>query len=410
MHALKFPHLNFRNFITFIGPALIVSTAYMDPGNYGTDLAAGGSFRYGLIWAVWLASLMAMILQYLSGKLGIASGKSLPEMVRGSLKRDSLIVPYWLAAELAAAATDLAEYLGTVIALNLLFSVPLLYAAIFGAADVLVIMVLVTKRFRILEIFFVLFVGLIGLGFLYDILVTNPDYSQILYHTFIPSLPNSNAILLVVGIIGATVMPHALFVHSWLAKGKVKIDTIEEKRKTRKLHLTENLVLLAIAAAINVAILVVCSSLYPAPNLTIQSAYYQLALKFGSVTAFIFVVTLLVSGISSSTTGTIAGQVIMEGLIGKRVGVWVRRLVTRFVNVIPTTIAILIGLNPLNLLVYSQVILSVMIPLPMIPLIYYTSNRKHMGEFVNSRATILLAIIAAAVILLFNSYLIVSLF
>src|SRR5881409_2486130 len=164
-----------REFLLYLGPALMVSLAYMDPGNYGTDIAAGAGFKFGLVWAVWLASGMAMLLQYLSGKLGIASGHSLPELVRKSLVRREFVVPYWIAAEAAAAATDLAEYLGTVIALNLLFGIPLLYAAIFGALDVILILALTTRKFRILERMFILFVSIIGFGFLYEIFITKPD-------------------------------------------------------------------------------------------------------------------------------------------------------------------------------------------------------------------------------------------
>src|SRR6266487_5777889 len=190
----------------YAGPALIVSMAYMDPGNYGTDIAGGASLNYSLLWVVWLSSAMAMMLQYLSGKLGIATGKSLPELMREKLRKKIFIMPYWLAAEAAAAATDLAEYLGTVIALNLLFGIPLIYAAIFGALDVLIILTLATQsRFYIIERLFVIFVSIIGFGYFYEIFITKPDPSGILFHSFVPSLATSNAILLAVGIIGATV-------------------------------------------------------------------------------------------------------------------------------------------------------------------------------------------------------------
>ena len=211
----------------YTGPALIVSM-YMDPGNYGTDIAGGASLNYSLLWVVWLSSAMAMMLQYLSGKLGIATGKSLPEIIREKLKKKIFIMPYWLAAEAAAAATDLAEYLGTVIALNLLFGIPLLYAAIFGALDVILILVFTTRKFRILEQMFILFVSVISFGFLYEVFIIKPDPSAILYHSIVPIIANSNAMLISVGIIGATVMPHALFVHSWLTKNKIKDKTIQE--------------------------------------------------------------------------------------------------------------------------------------------------------------------------------------
>src|SRR5213080_3603381 len=189
----------------YMGPALIVSMAYMNPGNYGTDIAGGASLNYSLLWVVWLSSAMAMMLQYLSGKLGIATGKSLPEIIREKLKKKIFIMPYWLAAEAAAAATDLAEYLGTVIALNLLFGIPMIYAAIFGALDVIIILTLATqRRFHIIERLFAIFVSIIGFGYLYEIFIVKPDASVILYHSFVPSLAGSHAILLAVGVIGAT--------------------------------------------------------------------------------------------------------------------------------------------------------------------------------------------------------------
>src|ERR671922_1923478 len=213
--------------IAYTGPALIVSMAYMDPGNYGTDIQAGASLNYGLLWVVWLSSGMAMLLQYLSGKIGIATGLSLPEVIREKLRKKMYIIPYWLAAEAAAAATDLAEYLGTVIALNLLFGVPMLYAAIFGALDVIIILGLTTHRFRLLEQLFMLWVSIIGIGYIYEIVITQPDPSAVLYHSFVPSFPNPDAILIAVGVIGATVMPHALYVHSWLSKNRSEGKPIE---------------------------------------------------------------------------------------------------------------------------------------------------------------------------------------
>ncbi len=395
----------------YTGPALIVSMAYMDPGNYGTDIAGGASLNYSLLWVVWLSSAMAMMLQYLSGKLGIATGKSLPEIMREKLKKKIFIMPYWLAAEAAAAATDLAEYLGTVIALNLLFGIPLIYAAIFGALDVILILALTTRRFRILERMFILFVSIIGFGFLYEVFITKPDPSAILYHSFVPIIANSNALLISVGIIGATVMPHALFVHSWLTKNKIKDKSIQEKRTLRKLHLTETVGILTIAGMVNAAIMIIAAAAFNAhfSNIaSISDAYKTLIPLFGLGAGTVFIITLLASGISSSVVGTLAGQTIMEGLLGMKVNVWLRRIVTRFINVIPTTIALLLGFDPLSILVYSQVILSLMIPLPMIPLVLLTRNKAVMGEFVNRNITTIISIVFVGIILAFNSYLIAT--
>jgi manganese transport protein len=253
----------------------------------------------------------------------------------------------------------------------------MIYSAIFGAVDVILILVLATqRRFRIIERLFALFVSIIGFGYLYEIFITKPNPSAILYHSFIPSLGSSHAILLTVGVIGATVMPHALFVHSWLTKNKTQNKTLLERRKLRKFHLIENVVLLIVAGMINSAIMIMAASAFHSynPNISsISEAYRTLLPLFGSTAGIVFLVTLLSSGIASSVTGTLAGQAIMEGLLGKKVNIWFRRFVTRFVNVIPTTIAILLGLDLLNILVYSQVILSLMIPLPMIPLVILSS-------------------------------------
>jgi manganese transport protein len=395
--------------LLYTGPALLVSMAYMDPGNYGTDIQAGASLNYSLLWVVWLSSGMAMLLQYLSGKIGIATGLSLPEIIRKKLHKKMYIIPYWLAAEAAAAATDLAEYLGTVIALNLLFGIPMIYAAIFGAIDVILILLLATQgRFHIIERLFALFVSVISFGYLYEIFIVKPDPSAILYHSVVPSLAGNNAILLAVGVIGATVMPHALFVHSWLTKNKAQNKSLEERRKMRKFHLIENIVLLTVAGMVNAAIMITAAAAFNPSNpnvASISEAYRTLVPLFGATAGTIFLVTLLSSGIASSVVGTLAGQAIMEGLLGTKVNVWLRRIITRFVNVIPTTIAILLGLDPLNILVYSQVILSLMIPLPMIPLVIISRNKALMGEFVNRNITTVLSLIFVAIILSFNSYL-----
>ena len=396
---------------SYMGPAVIVSIAYMDPGNYGTDIQGGASYNYNLLWVVWLASAMAMLLQYLSGKLGIATGQSLPAILREKFKKKIYIIPYWLAAEAAAAATDLAEYLGTVIALNLLFGVPMIYASIFGAFDVILILTLTTRRFRIVEQMFMLFVSVIGIGYLYEVFLAKPDLPSIAYHSIMPMLDSNGALMIAVGIIGATVMPHALFVHTSLAARKVQDKSLPEKRRARKFHLYECIILLTIAGLVNAAILVMAAAAFHPHNSGVSSisdAYKILVPLFGIGAGVIFLVTLLSSGISSSVVGTMAGQTIYEGLLGKKTNTWIRRFITRFVNVIPTTIAVLLGIDPLNILVYSQIILSLLIPLPMIPLVLLSRNKKLMGEFVNRKITTVASFIFVGIILAFNSYLIVT--
>jgi manganese transport protein len=434
--------LSLKQFLLWVGPALMVSIAYMDPGNYGTDIAAGAGYKYTLLWAGWLASGMAMLLQYLSGKLGIASGQHLAEIVRRSLGgKRRYVIPYWLAAEAAAAATDLAEYLGTVLGLNILFHIPLIYCAIFGALDVIILLTMMTRRFRLIEQYFAILISILVIGIFYDLLVIGHfDLVQIAYGSVLPLAPDNIALFIAVGMIGATVMPHALFVHSWLSKNKMdllgtpinggKVASIkdmpirttkenhhtytpEQKHRTNRLHRNETILALTIAGVVNAGILLVAIPLFRGTGvnvgLSVQDFVAGMSQIYGPAIGILFALTLLASGLSSSALGTIAGQVIMEGLIGRRWNIWARRIITRIVNVFPTTIAILLGLSPLVLLIYSQVVLSLMIPLPMIPLVYYTSKKKFMGELVNSKSTIILALVTVVTIVSFNSLLLMSL-
>ena len=398
----------YRSLFFFAGPALIVSMAYMDPGNYGTDIQAGASFNYGLLWVVWMANFMAMLLQYVSGKLGIATGKDLAGLVRESLHSKFDVYLNWIGAEAAAAATDLAEYLGTVIALNILFGVPLLYASLFGAADILILLALTSRRFRALEYFFMLFVSIIAFGFLYELIVTGLNIPQ-MAQSFVSPTFGLSSITLIVGIIGATVMPHALYVHSTLTRDKLVDGTDQEKKRLLKLHTGESIVAFTIAGMVNAAILIVSAvTFYPKfSNVSAVDTAYRIMIPiYGSLAAIVFAVTLLCSGIASSTTGTLAGQAIMDGLLGTKVNKTVRRVITRVINVFPTTIAVLLGFDPLLLLVYSQVLLSLMIALPMIPLITFTARKDIMGELVNKRLTTFLAVLTGTVIVALNTYLI----
>ncbi|MDA4136088.1 MAG: Nramp family divalent metal transporter [Thaumarchaeota archaeon] len=404
------PHISVRDFFTYLGPTLIVSLAYVDPGNFGTDIAGGSQYNYALIWSVWMASAFAMVLQYLSGKLGIATGNSLTQLIRVSLKSRARIVPYWLGAEIAIAATDLAEYLGTVIALNILFGIPLLYASIFGALDVIILLALTSNRFRVVEYFFMVFVSVIAIGFLYELLRVGPNLNQFVIGSISPDI-SSGTLLVVVGIVGATVMPHALWLHSSLTSTKLTRWGIKEndhapKRKLLGLHLRENIVILAIAGCVNVAILVMAAAAFYGHGYTniqqISDAFNVLKPLFGPLAAIVFAITLLASGIASSVVGTLAGQEVMTSLLGVKVNPYLRRIVTRGINVFPTTACILLGISPLALLFYSQVFLSILIPLPMIPLIWYTSKRKIMGPFVNRHPTAIIALAVGGMIIALN--------
>ncbi len=397
-----------RSFLAYLGPALITSVAYIDPGNYGTDISGGATFGYSMLWIVWFAGIMAMLLQYLSGKVGIATGHSLPELIRIHLKKRAFIIPYWLGSEVAAAMTDLAEFLGTVIALNLLFGIPLIYGTFLSVLDVILILGMTRGKVRRLEYAFIVFVSIIGLGFLYEILITGLDLPALITGSITPNLASQERVLLAVGVIGATVMPHAVFVHSALANDKVTDPRTEVKRGVLRLHRLESIVMFTFAGLVNAAIMIMAAAAFYSrslPAAKIEEAYLTLTPLFGSAASIIFAVTLLASGLSSSTVGTLAGQAIMEGMLGRRLNPWIRRVVTRIINTIPTTIAILSGLDPLKMLVYSQVALSLMLPLPILPLWKFTKDSKLMGPFVNRKITTILSGIFIAIILMFNAVL-----
>ncbi len=395
-----------NEFLRFFGPALVVSVAYVDPGNFGTAIAAGAEYDYTLLWVVWLASIMAMLLQYLSGKIGIATGLSMPELVREKLKSRRKIIAYWLSSELFAIATDLAEFLGVALALNLLLGIPLLLAAAIASVDIIFIFLLAGKRFRRIEVLIGILVSIIGFGYVYELFITNPDWGSVAYHSMTPTL-SPGTIPLAVGIIGATVMPHALAVHSWLTKNKLTTGDNEEKHRLLRYHMVDNIVSLSIAGLVNAAILIMAAAAFSGMGGTIgtvEEAYYTLTPLFGVLASVVFGITLLASGISSSTTGVLAGQALAEGLLGTSIHPWIRRMIVRGINVVPTLVAIYLGFNALDLLVYSQIILSLLIPLPLIPILYLSSKRDIMGQFVNHKVTTIIALTFAIIILAFNAY------
>ncbi|MDP2718077.1 MAG: Nramp family divalent metal transporter [Candidatus Micrarchaeota archaeon] len=408
-HAAVFSN---KSFWAFFGTGLIVSVAYMDPGNWGTSISAGAQHNFDLLWVVWMASGMAMLFQYLSGKMGIA-GHGLADVIRLRWKNKAAVLAYWLLAEIAVLATDLAEFLGIAVALNLLFGIPLLPAALIAMLDVGLLVVLTRKSFRPLEYAFILFVSVIGLGYVYELFITKPDVAEVLAHSVTPIL-GADTILLAVGIIGATVMPHALFVHSWLLKNKAKqFARTLSKADMLTFHIADNVFSLIIAGFINAAILIMAAAAFYQSGLgvaTIDEAYRTLAPLFGEFSATVFGIALLAAGISSSITGTLAGQSIMESLTDFRLSLLARRLITRVINVIPLLVAIFLNIEPLDIMVQSQVALSLLIPLPLLPLIYYSADQRIMGRLANHRLTTAVAALFALVILAFNAYLLADTF
>lgn len=398
-----------KQFWVFFGSGLIVSVAYIDPGNWATGLVAGSSFDFALLWVVWLASGMAMLFQYLSGKIGVA-GYSVAELVKLRWRNKNLILLYWFLSEIAILATDLAEFLGIVVALNLLFGIPLIIGAFISMLDVLLLLFLARKSFRKLEYAFVLFVSTIGLAYVYELLIVKPTVFPILYGSLVPIL-NQNMVFIAVGIIGATIMPHALFVHSWLTKNKTKKHGKTMSRwQMLRYHKADTIFSLVIAGLINAAIVILAATVFYGvtgiANVTIQEAYQTLAPLFGVAASVVFGLGLLVAGIAASITGTIAGQSIMDALTGFRISPTTRRLITRGINLVPILIAISLKINPFDILVYSQIALSFLIPLPLIPLVYYSSKKEIMGDLTNAKITTIVAAVFTGLILVFNIYLI----
>src|SRR5438105_4169256 len=374
-----------RAYLAFAGPAVIASIAYMDPGNFATNIQAGAKYGYGLLWVVLLANLIAMLFQALSAKLGIVTGKNLAEMCRDHFPRP-LVWTMWVISEIAAMATDLAEFLGGAIGLSLLFGIPLLYGMIVTGIIVYAILMFERFGFRPVELIIGNLVALIALCYLIEIIIAPIDWRSAAQHMVVPQITDAGALLLAVGIIGATVMPHAVYLHSGLTQARIPTRDLAEKGMIVRISNTEVVIALAIAGMVNMAMVMMASSAFHAGHsdvAEIETAYHTLTPLLGIAAAGVFLLSLLASGVSSSTVGTMAGQLIMQGFVGFRIPIWVRRLVTMF----PAFVVVSWGVNPTNALVISQVVLSIALPLPMIALVMFTRNRDIMGGFVNGRVT-----------------------
>ncbi|CAA7599952.1 Natural resistance-associated macrophage protein [Acididesulfobacillus acetoxydans] len=391
--------------LPFLGPAFIASIAYIDPGNFATNVQSGSEFGYRMLWVVVLANLMAMLLQNMSAKLGIATGQNLPELCRIHFKR-WLSFTMWGVSEVAAMATDLAEFLGATLGMNLLFGIPMLYAAIVTGLITYLILMLDRYGFRPLEKFIAAFAVLIGACYLIETFLSHPNFAQVAYHSVVPWLGNGNSVMLAVGVIGATVMPHAIYLHSGLTQNRVVPRDDGEKVKLQRFNTKEVLIALGFAGLINIAMMYMAAAAFHSTGnnsvADIQSAYKTLTPILGPASAGVFLISLLFSGISSSVVGTMAGQVIMQGFVGFRIPVWVRRVIT----MLPTIVIVALGVDPTQTLVISQVILSVVLPIPIIALIYFTKRKDLMGVLVNQRWITVLSIACAFVITFLNLLLI----
>jgi manganese transport protein len=395
-----------RSSLVFVGPAVIASIAYIDPGNFATNIQAGAKYGYSLLWVVLAANLIAMLFQGLSAKLGIVTGRNLAELCRDHFPRP-VVWAMWGVSEIAAMATDLAEFLGGAIGFSLLLHLPLIVGMTITAVITYGLLMSEAYGFRPLELIIGAVVGLIGFCYLIEMFIAPVDWSAAAYHTVVPQIADSGALLLAVGIIGATVMPHAIYLHSGLTQSRVPVDDDTDRRKVLRFSNREVVVALTIAGLINMAMVMMASSAFHAghPDVAeIETAYHTLTPLLGGAAAAVFLVSLVASGVSSSTVGTMAGQMIMQGFIGIRIPIWVRRLVT----MAPAFVVVALGANATDALVISQVVLSLALPLPMIALLVFTGRRDIMGAFTNSRLTAMLAIAGTAIVLALNVVLIVE--
>jgi manganese transport protein len=397
-----------RGYSAFVGPAVIASIAYVDPGNFATNIQAGARYGYGLLWVVVLANLIAMLFQALSAKLGIVTGRNLAEMCRDYFPRP-IVLAMWGVSEIAAMATDLAEFLGGAIGLSLLFHIPLLVGMVATAIATYGLLMFERFGFRPIELIIGGMVSVIALCYVVEMFIAPIDWASAGMHMVVPQLADAHALLIAVGIIGATVMPHAVYLHSGLTQTRMPVRDDTERRKVLRFSNREVIVALTLAGLVNIAMVMMASSAFHAghPDVAeIETAYHTLTPLLGAGAAAVFLLSLIVSGISASTVGTMAGQMIMQGFVGFRIPIWIRRLVT----MIPAFVVVALGVNATNALVLSQVVLSIALPLPMIALLIFTGRRDIMGDFANTRLTRIAALVGTAIVLVLNLFLIVQAF
>ena len=398
-----------RRALGFAGPGFLVAVGYMDPGNWGTDLAGGSRYGYALLWVILASSLMAMLLQVLCARLGIVTGRDLAQACRERFSRPTTIA-LWLLAEVAIIACDLAELIGAAVALNLLLGIPLVWGVVITGFDVLILLLLVNVGFRWLEAIIVTLVVTIGACFAWTVFLAHPDWSAVATGTFVPSLPGGGALLIALGILGATVMPHNLYLHSSI----VQTRAIGRSRRDIKAAIGHNtldtIVALTGAFFVNAAILILAAAVFWKSGVVVeelQPAHELLAPALGGAAATLFAVALLCSGQSSTITGTLAGQIVMEGFLRIRIAPWLRRMITRLIAIVPALMIVSAtgGRDTVQLLVVSQVVLSMQLPFAIFPLMMLTSSKTRMGEFANPWPVVVVGYGVCAIISALNVYL-----
>jgi len=394
--------------LLFAGPAVVASIAYMDPGNFATNIQAGSGYGYSLLWVVLMANLIAMMFQALSAKLGIVTGRNLAEMCHDQFSSPVRIV-MWIVSEIAAMATDLAEFLGGAIGLSLLFGMPLLAGMAVTAVVTYGILLFEGRGFRPMELIIGALVSIIGICYVIEMFIATVDWAAAGLGVITPSMPDATALTIAVGIIGATVMPHALYLHSGLTQHRATARNDAERKKLLHFSNWECVIALAVAGMVNMAMVMMASAAFHAGHTDvaeIETAYHTLTPLLGGAAATVFLISLMASGMSSSAVGTMAGQMIMQGFVGFHIPIWLRRLVT----MLPAFVVVLMGANTTDALVYSQVVLSFALPIPMIALVMFTRNPAIMGSFANKRLIDIAAIVGTVVILCLNVVLLLQTF
>jgi manganese transport protein len=392
-----------RGFLPFAGPAIIASIAYIDPGNFATNIQGGAQFGYLLLWVVVLANGLAMLFQALSAKIGIVTEHSLPELCRLHFPRP-LVLAMWVVSEVAAMATDLAETLGAAIGLSLLFGLSLMTGLLITFVVTLAILTLQSRGFRLIEMVIAGFVGVISLCYVIQMAIAPPDWAAFAFHAVVPQLAGPESLVLAVGIIGATVMPHAIYLHSSLVLNRVKAGSDADRRLILRYSNREVVLALGLAGLVNMAMLAVAAAVFHvghADVATIETAYHTLVPLLGAGAGVVFMIALLASGLSSSVVGTMAGQVIMQDFVGFRIPLWVRRVGT----MVPALVVVALGVESTRALVMSQVVLSMALPVPMIALLVLSGRRDVMGDFANRRFVQAGAIAATVLVLALNAVL-----
>ncbi|MBV8531676.1 MAG: Nramp family divalent metal transporter [Candidatus Eremiobacteraeota bacterium] len=395
-----------RALLPFTGPAFVASVAYMDPGNFATNIQGGAAYGYRLLWVVVLANLMAMLFQGLSAKLGIATGKNLAELSREHAPKP-VAFGMWIVSECGAMATDLAEFLGAIIALYLLFHIPMLAGAVITGLVTYLILALHRYGFRTMETLIGSLVGVIAFCYVIETILAKPSWNLVLYHSVVPWLGGSSSILLAVAIVGATVMPHAIYLHSALTQDRIVPRHRRHLAPIVRFSYIDVIIALTIAGLVNLAMMYMSAAVFHnghAGVADIATAYRTLTPLLGNLAAVVFLIALMASGISSSVVGTMAGQVVMQSFVGFTVPLWVRRLVT----MLPAVAVIALGLNVTQTLIVSQVILSFVLPVPVVALVLLTRRASTMGSMVNGRWVTALAIAAGGIIVALNGVLVWS--